>query len=104
MNRATERKNPFATLAAWLTLALAPVIVATVTAAQAETPAPTGRIHGRILQVETGQYLNNVRVTVMNTGIETFTDQTGTYRLAGSRPETWCWRYSILDCDPRRRF
>ena len=50
--------------------------------AQSQNPTPTGRIHGRILQADSGQYLNNVRVKVKDTGFEAFTDQTGTYQLA----------------------
>ncbi len=44
---------------------------------------PTGSISGRIQNVVTGQYLNNVRVAVRGTEQVAFTDQTGSYRLAG---------------------
>lgn len=43
----------------------------------------TGSVSGRILNVSTGQYLNNARVTVKGTELVAFTDQTGSYRLAG---------------------
>jgi TonB-dependent receptor len=44
---------------------------------------PTGSISGRIQNVVTGQYLNNARVSVQGTDLVAFTDQTGSYRLAG---------------------
>ena len=43
----------------------------------------TGSVSGRILNVGTGQYLNNARVAVKGTELVAFTDQTGSYRLAG---------------------
>jgi TonB-dependent receptor len=43
----------------------------------------TGTLSGRIQNVVTGQYLNNARVTVKGTDLVAFTDQTGSYRLAG---------------------
>jgi iron complex outermembrane receptor protein len=49
---------------------------------RAASPA-TGGISGRILNVVTGQYLNNVRVAVPGSDLVAFTDQTGSYRLAG---------------------
>ena len=47
----------------------------------AAAPAPGG-ISGRVQNVVTGQYLNNVRITVAGTERAAFTDQTGSYRLA----------------------
>lgn len=43
--------------------------------------AVTGTIQGRVLNAVNGQYLNNARVTVENTSIETFTNEFGEYRL-----------------------
>jgi iron complex outermembrane receptor protein len=43
----------------------------------------TGSISGRVLNVVSGQYLNNVRVSIKGTEQVVFTDQTGSYRLAG---------------------
>ncbi len=43
----------------------------------------TGAISGRIQNVATGQYLNNARVAVKDTDLVAFTDQSGSYRLAG---------------------
>ncbi len=45
--------------------------------------ATTGAIHGRVLNVTTGSYLNNARVTVEGTRLEGFTNQFGEYRLNG---------------------
>ena len=60
-------------VAAWF-LFLAASLIAAV---------PTGSISGRIQNVVTGQYLNNVRVSVKGTDLVAFTDQSGSYRLAG---------------------
>src|SRR5687767_7376597 len=43
----------------------------------------TGSISGRVQSEATAQYLNNARVTVRGTNLETFTDETGTFRLSG---------------------
>ncbi len=48
------------------------------------SPAQTavvGIIEGRVLNARTGEYLENARVTVDGTSLETFTDEGGTYRL-----------------------
>src|SRR3954468_21233612 len=47
------------------------------------TPAGTGAIEGRVLNGANGQYLNNARVTVEGTGIQTFTNTFGEFRLIG---------------------
>jgi TonB-dependent receptor len=44
--------------------------------------AATGTIEGRVLNTDNGKYLNNVRVTVDGTSLETFTDSTGLFRLS----------------------
>src|SRR4051812_27224399 len=44
--------------------------------------ASVGSIEGRVLNAAAGNYLNNARVTVEGTAIETFTDSFGQYRLA----------------------
>lgn len=43
----------------------------------------TGYVHGRVLNVTTGAYLNNARVTVEGTQLEAFTNQFGEYDLSG---------------------
>ncbi|MFM9029117.1 MAG: carboxypeptidase regulatory-like domain-containing protein, partial [Opitutaceae bacterium] len=48
----------------------------------AAAPA-TGGIAGRVLNVGTGQYLTNARVSVRGTTTAAFTDKDGSYRLAG---------------------
>ncbi len=45
--------------------------------------AATGTVGGRVLNEVTGQYLNNARVSVRGTELTAFTDQTGSFRLAG---------------------
>src|SRR5690606_15971086 len=45
-----------------------------------------GGIAGRIQNVVTGQFLNNARVSVKGSDLVAFTDQSGSYRLAGIPP------------------
>jgi iron complex outermembrane recepter protein len=40
-----------------------------------------GTVTGRVQNVVTGQYLNNARVAVRGTGLQAFTDESGTYQL-----------------------
>ena len=51
----------------------------------AQTPA-TGTIQGRVLNLSNDTYLNNARVTVEGTQLETFTNSFGEYRLDGVAP------------------
>ncbi|MBL9188596.1 MAG: carboxypeptidase-like regulatory domain-containing protein [Opitutaceae bacterium] len=62
-----------------LTLAL-PILISAGVFAQA--PAG-GTIEGRVFDSARGEYLERVRVTVEGTQIETFTDESGQYRLTG---------------------
>ena len=62
---------------------LAIVIAALLARFAGAQSAPTGAIEGRVLNVASGSYLENARVTVDGTLLETFTDSGGTYRLAG---------------------
>lgn len=60
------------------------VFVASGGAAQSVTapsPAGVGAIEGRVLNPTTGEYLENVRVSIEGAALETFTDATGAYRL-----------------------
>jgi len=43
----------------------------------------SGTIAGRVKNSATEQYLNNAKISVLNTTIAGFTDETGSYRLAG---------------------
>lgn len=65
--------------------ALIGAFVATSTPAAQSATAPVttrgGVIEGRIFNPSTGEYLENVRVSIEGTALETFTDATGTYRL-----------------------
>ncbi len=76
--RTMKRKNPLALIGTWLALALG---AAGQTGDDAANPSTYASLQGRIANAATGQYLNNVRVTVRGTGTVTFSDQTGTYRL-----------------------
>lgn len=48
----------------------------------AQTHESFGSISGRVQHAVTGRYLPNVRVTVEGTTLETFTDESGSFRLA----------------------
>ncbi len=50
--------------------------------AVAPAAEPTASITGRVQNTDTGQYLNNARVTVRGTNLAAPTDETGTFRLS----------------------
>lgn len=51
------------------------------TMAQPAQSAEVGGIRGHVMNASSGNYLNNVKVYVQGTAIETLTDETGRYRL-----------------------
>ena len=53
--------------------------------APAQTPSP-GTIEGRVSNPRTGEYIENARVTLEGTDLETFTEVAGFYRLANVPP------------------
>ena len=62
--------------------------IATLVAALATTllgaaQTSTATVEGRVLNADNGKFLNNARVTVTGTTLETFTDSLGQYRLTG---------------------
>jgi TonB-dependent receptor len=73
--KTSQRTNPIAALAAWLSLTLAPAPAAEVGA--------TGSIEGRVQNLVTGDYLNNARVSVEGTNLVALTGEDGTYQLRG---------------------
>jgi iron complex outermembrane receptor protein len=64
-------------LRATIVVALA-AFAAAVSSAQS---VATGTVEGRVLNLRNGEYLERARVTVEGTGLETFTDASGQYRL-----------------------
>ncbi len=60
--------------------ALAAGVLLCASQAAAQTAA-TGMIEGRVLNADNGKYLNNARVTVDGTTLETFTNSSGLYQL-----------------------
>ena len=62
-----------------VTLAVALAVFAT--AASPAQSVATGTVEGRVLNLRNGEYLERARVTVEGTGLETFTDASGQYRL-----------------------
>ncbi len=80
--KSIKQRNPFAVLGAWLALAVAPISAQTpANLPGGPSPAPPGSISGRIENAATGQYLNNARVSIKETDLVAFTDQSGHYRL-----------------------
>jgi iron complex outermembrane recepter protein len=57
-------------------LLLAPNILAQITAS-------SGTVEGRIINTRTGEYVERARVTIEGTGLETFSDSSGQYRITG---------------------
>src|SRR5687768_13531290 len=55
--------------------------VCSLSLVQPAQAATTGTIRGRVLNASTGNYLNNVRVSVAGTALETMTNATGDYWL-----------------------
>lgn len=64
-------------IAGWFALALTPVI-----SAQTTDGRPAGVIEGRVFNATSGSYLNNARVVIDGTRIETFTNESGEFRLS----------------------
>ena len=52
-------------------------------AADVRAPGGAATVEGRVLNASTGIYLNNARVVVEGTALETFTNENGEYRLGG---------------------
>ena len=66
-------------------------------------PLPSvGSITGRVQNVVTGQYLNNVRVSIRGTDVIAFTDQAGTYRLANVPAGPVELEFFYTGLDPQR--
>jgi TonB-dependent receptor len=61
------------------------VVIATLSCipAHAQPAGAAGIIEGRVLNLDSGAYLNRARVTVPGTRLETFTNSFGEYRLTG---------------------
>lgn len=58
------------------------IVLAAALSCTAALPAQsTGSVQGRVYNIGNGKYLNNVRITVEGTNVETFTNDYGEYRL-----------------------
>ncbi len=69
-------------LAPFLALLLA-LATALLTPAASAQSAPAGTVEGTVFSTTSGSYLNNARVTVEGTQLETLTDENGRFRLVG---------------------
>ena len=76
-----------------------PAVVTHATAATSSAVQSTGTITGRVLNVATGQYLNNARVTLKGTNQTVFTDRDGTYRLVNVPSGTATLEIFFTDLD-----
>ncbi|MEO6244628.1 MAG: TonB-dependent receptor, partial [Opitutaceae bacterium] len=74
-------KISLAIIGAWLALAFAPGPAASA----ADGRAAIGMIEGRVLNIRNGEYLENARLTIEGTSLETFTDSSGQFRLGPVR-------------------
>lgn len=70
-----------ATFLRWSAM-LVVLFFAAIGRAQTATGA-TGAVEGRVLNADAGEYVENARITVDGTALETFSDATGQYRLHG---------------------
>jgi iron complex outermembrane receptor protein len=64
--------------------------------------ASTGLIEGRVLNADSGGYLENARVSVAGTAFETLTDSSGRYQLAGLPAGTAQVQVSFTGLAPMR--
>ena len=78
-----QLRQAIALLISWIAFALASTQASIAAEPATALARETGTITGRVQNGETGLYLNNARVSLKGTGVLTFTDQTGTYRLVG---------------------
>ena len=82
-----------------LSLGVAPASLTAAAAAAAQQA--TGTVTGRVLNVATGQYLNNARVTLKGSNQTVFTDRDGSYRLAGVPAGPATLEIFFTDLDPQ---
>lgn len=66
-----------------VTALLGGVLLALCVASSPLFAQSTGTVSGRVQNRDAGLYLNNVRIAVEGTELQTFTDESGEYRLAG---------------------
>ncbi|MFM9082133.1 MAG: carboxypeptidase regulatory-like domain-containing protein, partial [Opitutaceae bacterium] len=58
-------------------------LLAAVAGLLSPAAAVAATVEGRVLNAATGLYLNNARIVVEGTNVETFTDGNGDFRLSG---------------------
>ena len=78
---------------------LAPVVTAQISPPSAN--ASTGAINGRVINVATGRYLNNARVTIQGTNLLAQTNEFGEFRLSGVPAGTVQVRTFYTGLEPR---
>jgi len=76
------RNNPLVVLVSWLALGIAPPQFAAQAANPASSGSGLGTVEGRVESAVTGRYLSNARVSIMQTDLMAFTDESGRFRLA----------------------
>ena len=96
-----KNRKTLATLLGWFALALAPA--SELGAAESATTAGTGSVEGRVVNTSNGVFLQNARVTVAGTTIETFTGEGGTFRLTGVPAGTTTVRVEYTGLTPQKK-
>jgi iron complex outermembrane receptor protein len=91
-----KKKIFLAGLGVWLGLMLA----SRLAASNADGPAATGMIEGRVINTRNGEYLENARLTIQGTSLETFTDSGGQFRLGPVRAGTVKVRVFFTGLEP----
>ena len=79
-------------------LAIVTLIVSAPAHAQDEGP---GSVEGRVLNITTGNYLNNARVTIEGTAFEAFTNGIGEYRITNVPAGTVTVRANFTGLQPQ---
>jgi TonB-dependent receptor len=79
---AMKLPRPFALLTAWLALTFSPSERVHAADARPDSNAGVGTIEGRVQNAVTGRYISNARVSIAQTDLMTFTDESGRFRLA----------------------
>ena len=79
-----------------------PIILSWFVAATALAQAgSTGTIEGRVVNTRPGEYVERARITIDNTGLETFSDSSGQYRLTSVPAGTVTARAFFTGLDPQ---
>ncbi len=80
-NLAMKLRRPLAFLTSWIALTFSSPVVAQTAGGPSDSSAGVGTIEGRVQNAITGRYVANARVSIAQTDLLTFTDESGRFRL-----------------------